>query len=70
VASADRLQHNEPDKLSQEIKMQNKKFPQSTSNHAQSPVKVQSTVTVQNSNNVRDGKQPHQPVESTEKDGN
>jgi hypothetical protein len=50
--------------------MQNHKFPQSTSNHAQSPVKNSSPVKVSNSNNAADGKQPHQPTESTEKDGN
>jgi hypothetical protein len=50
--------------------MQNHKFPQSTSNHAQSPVKTQNANPMQNSNNVRDGKQPHQPTESTEKDNN
>ena len=50
--------------------MQNKKFPQSTSNHAQSPVKIQNSNPIQNSNHVRDGKQPAQPTESAEKDGN
>jgi hypothetical protein len=47
--------------------MQNKtNFPQSKSQHTQSPVKNSSPVTVQNSNHVRDGKQPAQPTESQE----
>lgn len=33
---------------------------------SQSPVKVQNSNPVQNSNNVADGKQPHQPTESKE----
>jgi hypothetical protein len=32
----------------------------------QSPVKTQNSNPMQNSNNVRDGKQPHQPTESLE----
>lgn len=46
--------------------MQNRSnFPQS-SNPNQSTVKNSSPVTVQNSNNLADGKTPHQPTESKE----
>jgi len=56
--------------LSRRTIMQNKKFPQSTSNHAQSKPGPQSATKMQNSNNAADGKQPHQPTESAEKDNN